>query len=176
VASWPGVPQRLDSLSLLARPRAEFATGARDNRLSSRDQASARCVRVLFVDDDEDSRIIVRCVLDYCSASTATAASASEAMRQMHAVKPDVLITDFAMPGGDGCELLGRVRSLPPEQGGAVPAALVTAAPLEDHRTRGRGAGFSAVMRKPVDVDDFCSLVAALAEQSRNHQPQRRPA
>jgi len=139
----------------------------------------SRClegVRVLFVDDDEDSRVIVRSVLDYCSASTATAASASEAMRQMQAVKPDVLITDFAMPGGDGYELLRRVRSLPPEYGGAVPAALVTAAPLEDHRTRARGAGFSEVMRKPVDIDAFCSLVAALAEQGRNHQQQRRSA
>jgi CheY-like chemotaxis protein len=133
-------------------------------------------VRVLFVDDDEDSRIIVRCVLDYCNASTATAASASEAMRQMHAVKPDVLVTDFAMPGGDGYELLRRVRSLPPEHGGAVPAALVTATPLEDHWTRARGAGFSEVMRKPVDIDAFCSLVAALAEQGRNHQQQRRSA
>jgi CheY-like chemotaxis protein len=93
----------------------------------------SRClegVRVLFVDDDEDSRTIVRYVLDYCGASTATAASASEAMRQMRTVTPDVLITDFAMPGGDGYELLRRVRSLPPEHGGAVPAALVTAAPL----------------------------------------------
>jgi CheY-like chemotaxis protein len=133
-------------------------------------------VRVLFVDDDEDSRIIVRCVLDYCGASTATAASASEAMRQMRAVKPDVLITDFAMPGGDGYELLCRVRGLPPEHGGAVPAALVTAAPLEDLRTRARGAGFSEVVRKPVDLDAFCSLVVALAEQGRNHQPQRRSA
>jgi CheY-like chemotaxis protein len=46
----------------------------------------SRClegVRVLFVDDDEDSRTIVRYVLDYCGASTATAASASEAMRHM---------------------------------------------------------------------------------------------
>jgi CheY-like chemotaxis protein len=139
----------------------------------------SRClegVRVLFVDDDEDSRVIVRSVLDYCSASTATAASASEAMRQMQAVKPDVLITDFAMPAGDGYELLRRVRSLPPEYGGAVPAALVTAAPLEDHRTRARWAGFSEVMRKPVDIDAFCSLVAALAEQGRNHHQQRRSA
>lgn len=94
----------------------------------------------------------------------------------MRAVKPDVLITDFAMPGGDGYELLRRVRSLPPEHGGAVPAALVTAAPLEDHRTRARGAGFSEVMRKPVDLDAFCSLIASLAEESRNHQQQRRSA
>src|SRR4029450_13694456 len=133
----------------------------------------SRClegVRVLFVDDDEDSRTIVRYVLDYCGASTATAASASEAMRQMRTVTPDVLITDFAMPGGDGYELLRRVRSLPPEHGGAVPAALVTAAPLEDHRTWARGAGFSDVMRKPVDLDAFYSLVAALAEQGRIHQ------
>ena len=139
----------------------------------------SRClegIRVLFVDDNEDSRIIVRCVLDYCGASTATAASASEAIRQMHAVKPDVLIADFAMPGGDGYELLRRVRSLPPEHGSAVPAALVTAAPLEDSQTRARGAGFSEVIRKPVDLDAFCSLVAALAEQGRNHQQQRRSA
>jgi DNA-binding response OmpR family regulator len=69
-----------------------------------------------------------------------------------------------------------RVRSLPREHGGAVPAALVTATPLEDHWTRARGAGFTEVMRKPVDIDAFCSLVAALAEQGRNHQQQRRSA
>jgi CheY-like chemotaxis protein len=132
-------------------------------------------IRVLFVDDDEDSRIIVRCVLDYCGAST-TAASASEAMSQIRAVKPDVLITDFAMPGCDGYEVLRRVRSLPPEHGGAVRAVLVTAAPLEDLRTRARGAGFSEVMRKPVNLDAFCSLIAALAEQGRSHQHQRRSA
>jgi CheY-like chemotaxis protein len=133
-------------------------------------------VRVLFVDDDEDSRIIVRCVLDYCGASTATASSAAEAMRQIQAVKPDVLVTDFAMPGGDGYELLRRVRSLPPEHGGAVPAALVTAAPREDHWTRARGAGFSEVVQKPVDLDAFCSFIVALAEQSRSHRQQRRSA
>jgi CheY-like chemotaxis protein len=109
-------------------------------------------------------------------ASTETAASASEAMRQMRTVKPDVVITDFAMPGGDGYELLRRVRSLPPEHGDAVPAALVTAAPLEAHRTLARGAGFSEVTREPVDLDAFCSLVAALAEQDRNRQQQRRSA
>jgi CheY-like chemotaxis protein len=146
--------------------------GARHAQSYLVDSCNLTGVRVLFVDDNEDSRIIVQYLLDYCGACTATAASASEAMRQVRALKPDVLITDFAMPGGDGYELLRRVRSLPLEDGGGVPAALLTAGPLEDHRTRACVAGFSGVMRKPVDPDAFCSLIAALAEPPA----QRRPA
>jgi CheY-like chemotaxis protein len=97
-------------------------------------------------------------------------------MGQIRAQKPDVLITDFAMPVADGYELLRRVRRPSMEDGGGVPAVLLTAAAVEDHRTRARVAGFNAVMSKPIDIEAFCSLVAALAEQGRMQHQQRRSA
>jgi CheY-like chemotaxis protein len=51
-------------------------------------------------------------------------------------MRPDVLVSDIGMPGEDGYELIGKVRALPPERGGKVPAVALTA-----YARRGSTAG-----------------------------------
>ena len=84
-------------------------------------------LKVLLVDDENDSREAISMVVKQCGAEVSTAASVAEAMEALEHQIPDVVVSDIAMPLEDGYGFIRRVRSRPADQGGSLPAIAVTA-------------------------------------------------
>ena len=120
-------------------------------------------LRVLLVEDDEGTRECVCEVLSAAGAEVRGVGSAAEAVDGLAKFKPDVLLSDLAMPIQDGFGLIAQVRSLPDEHGGRIPAAALSALAGVDDRQRALDAGFQMHVTKPVDIDDLLSAVARLA-------------
>ena len=97
---------------------------------------------------------------------TEHALSAEEGLAAIEQFRPGVLLCDVAMPGEDGYSLIRKVRRLPAERGGSVPAVALTAFGGEENRTRALTAGFQRHMVKPVDIDHLTSAIAELAHRS----------
>ncbi|HMF01084.1 MAG TPA: PAS domain S-box protein [Terriglobia bacterium] len=120
-------------------------------------------VRVLVVEDDLDTLDMLRFILDKCGAKVMTATSTSEALEVLDRWHPHALVSDLAMPGQDGYELISKVRSREPERGGNIPAVAVTAYARAEDRDRALAAGFQMHVAKPIDPDAFIAAVASLA-------------
>jgi len=147
---------------------------ARAERASERIAATAQLnppqlqgLKVLVVDDDSDARQLVRAVLEEYGSTVRLASSAGEALRAIENEVPDVLLSDIGMPGEDGYSLIRRVRALPPRQGGAVPAAALTAYTRAEDRAQVLEAGFTVHVPKPVAPDELLATVAELAQRAR---------
>jgi signal transduction histidine kinase/ActR/RegA family two-component response regulator len=147
--------------------RAPSPDGADDaapaNDLGLAANISLAGVRVLVVDDEQDSREIVRRLLNELDASVEIAASADEALSAVKQRPPDVLLSDIGMPGKDGYDLAHELRSLPEAQGGRIPAAALTAFARPEDRKRALLAGFQSHITKPVDPGELAIVVATLA-------------
>jgi CheY-like chemotaxis protein len=94
--------------------------------------------------------------------------SASEALAAIRHIRPHALISDLAMPGMDGYELMRRVRAIPEVRD--TPAIALTAHVTADARIKAFKAGFDAYVAKPVDRDEILAVVTRLA-----HRGQRSP-
>lgn len=112
-------------------------------------------LRIVIVDDDADARELLLTLLVKRSAEVFDAETANEAFELVKRERPDVLISDIAMPEQDGYTLIGRVRALPEEEGGQTPAVAVTAYAGSADRKRALEAGFNAHYAKPIDVDSL---------------------
>jgi signal transduction histidine kinase/ActR/RegA family two-component response regulator len=119
-------------------------------------------VRVLVVDDEVDTRDLLKTVLSKHGARVTTASSAAAALDLISRVKPHVLISDIGMPGTDGYALMRTVRALPPERGGQVPAVALTAYAREQDRKRAIDAGYQLYLSKPIEVAQLSASVAHL--------------
>jgi len=120
-------------------------------------------IRVLVVDDDPDSREVVREVLEQAGATVAVAASTREALASIAEEPPDVLLSDLGMPEEDGYQLLRSVRALAKDAGGGVPAAALTAYTQAEDRRAAQDAGFQSYLAKPIDPAELTAAVARLA-------------
>lgn len=122
-----------------------------------------RGIRVLVVEDDVDERDFTVALLAAAGADLRWAANVADALSTLAWWWPDVLLSDIGLPGGDGYQLLERVRAT--ARGRALPAAAVTGrTALEDCRHAFR-AGFRAHLPKPVDPDRLVMVVAGLAHR-----------
>jgi PAS domain S-box-containing protein len=126
-----------------------------------------RDLRVLLVDDEPDTLEMLTAVLKQSGAVVATAKSTAEALQTLERWLPDVLISDIGMPGEDGFELLRRMRTLPLERGGGLPAAALTAYAHDDDRLRTLSAGFQTHISKPINPTEFVEAIASLAGRTR---------
>jgi signal transduction histidine kinase/CheY-like chemotaxis protein len=123
-------------------------------------------VEVLVVDDEPDALEVVRRMLEACGAEVRCARSAAQALEAITRRRPTVLVSDIAMPGKDGYELLRELRRM--EKGSArLPAVALTAYASEQDRQRMLDAGFQAYLAKPVNAPELVGTVAGLA---RNRQ------
>ncbi|HET7730038.1 MAG TPA: CHASE domain-containing protein [Usitatibacter sp.] len=141
----------------------------------ARDAHMLHGVRVLVVDDDAVSRELARDLLRAQGADVRAASSARQALEAIAQEPPDVLLSDIGMPEMDGYALLRRVRALRPEQGGAVPAAAITAYARDSDREAALAAGFDRHIAKPLRGDELARVVAALVT-SRSPSAARAPA
>ncbi|HEY2365440.1 MAG TPA: ATP-binding protein [Polyangiaceae bacterium] len=123
-------------------------------------------LRVLMVDDEPDARDLVRAVLEHSGSIVRTAPDVRSALDALRNEVPDVLLSDIGMPGESGYDLIRQVRALPPERGGDVPAAALTAYVRPEDRRKVLGAGFMMHVPKPVDPAELVAVVAALARSS----------
>lgn len=89
--------------------------------------------------------------------------SAAEALEALEQHKPDILISDLGMPDEDGYSLISKIRALPPERGGQIPAAALTAYARAEDRMRVLRSGFQFHLPKPVDSAELVTVVASLA-------------
>jgi PAS domain S-box-containing protein len=120
-------------------------------------------VRVLLVEDERDTRELLKTILEGCGAVVTEAASAGEALAALEHVRPDVLVSDIGMPGENGYELIKKVRALPAECGGRVPAVALTAYAGAKDRRRALLAGFHTHLAKPVEPDELLAVLASLS-------------
>jgi PAS domain S-box-containing protein len=116
-------------------------------------------VRVLLVDDDADARDVMQRLLGLYGAQVSTASSAQEALDKIGTFHPDVLISDIGMPQEDGYDLIGRLRSLPPERGGRLPALALTAFARPEDGSRAIDAGYQVHLAKPVQPAELLRAV-----------------
>ena len=119
-------------------------------------------VRVLVVDDDEESRDVVAAHLHGCHAAVATVPSAADGFALLQREHFDVLLADIGMPGEDGYSLIQRVRAQCPPGSASIPAAALTAFAREEDRERALRAGFQLHLSKPIDPSALAAAVAAL--------------
>ncbi|HEY0083160.1 MAG TPA: ATP-binding protein, partial [Pyrinomonadaceae bacterium] len=136
--------------------RAEAATAAGH-------VAELAGLRVLIVDDEADSRLLLRTIVEQSGAKARVAASAAEALAAFAEFRPDILVSDIGMPQEDGYALLRQVRALSPEAGGRIPAIALTAYAREDDRVRALQAGFQIHVAKPVNPPELVAVIVGLA-------------
>jgi CheY-like chemotaxis protein len=125
-------------------------------------------IKVLIVDDDRDTRDLIEWVLKRVGAEVTAVGSAREALEAIDRDKPHVLVSDIAMPEEDGYSLLRKIRALPPEHGGRIPAIALTAHSLVQDRLQSLRAGFQSHVPKPVVPEEMVEVVASVIHLRRN--------
>jgi CheY-like chemotaxis protein len=125
-------------------------------------------LRVLLVEDERDGRELLTETVRAAGAETFAVESASEAFEAFASFRPDVLVSDVAMPVEDGYSLVRRLRRLSPEDGGRVPAIAVSAYAREEDRIRSLAAGFQQHITKPLDPTELVGAIDRLVRRGRN--------
>ena len=124
-------------------------------------------IRILAVDDDPDTLDFLCFVLEREGALVTCFDRPDDALARLkeatEANRPHVLISDLAMPKKDGVWLLKAVRSLPPDQGGDVPALALTAFTSQSTSDQLAEVGFQMRLTKPMDPAALVDAVLALA-------------
>jgi signal transduction histidine kinase len=119
-------------------------------------------LQVLVVDDEKDAREVLTEILRRAHAHVTVASSAAEALDLLVRFQPAVLVSDIGMPDEDGFTLMRKVRALPENRGGRIPAVALTAYARPVDRQQAMMAGYDSHVRKPVDPVELVGVVADL--------------
>ena len=114
-------------------------------------------MRILVVDDDEDSAVLLRYLLERQGWKVDTTGTAAQAKRALHDVEYQVLVTDLYLPDGLGLSLLD------PPPSGLFAAVLVSGALDEANRKESRALGFHRCFAKPVSAPELVRAIRSLA-------------
>jgi signal transduction histidine kinase/ActR/RegA family two-component response regulator len=147
-----------------ARERVKDAA-ARRRRTPLRQRAARQLkgLRILVVDDEPRVREAIALVLRDAGSKVNLAASSAEAMTTLRRGRWDVVVSDIGMPGEDGYSFVRRLRKLPANEGGSVPAVALTGYTRAQDQARALEAGFDLHLAKPVEADDLIAAVATVA-------------
>jgi CheY-like chemotaxis protein len=122
-------------------------------------------VRILLVEDTDDARELLVFVLQQCSAVVTAAANAAEGFEAFLRERPQIVVTDLAMPGYDGYWLLQQVRAH--AAAADVPAVALTAYTERYSRDQVLAAGFDAWLPKPIDPSELCVALRRVLASDR---------
>lgn len=146
-------------------PEMEVVPALDGNHGSREREFDLSGLRVLIVDDEQDTLEIVSLLLRRYGATVRTSLSSGDAFEVFNEWKPSVLISDLGMPGEDGYSLISKVRALPPEAGGETPALALTAYVRDEDQRRTIAAGYAMHLKKPVEPFSLAEAVARLGKR-----------
>jgi CheY-like chemotaxis protein len=117
---------------------------------------------ILVVEDHDDARRYIEIFLRQLGANVIGARNAIEALEAVQTRRPNLVLSDIAMPGRDGFQLLCQIRALERVGERAVPIIAMSAlvSPTEGHRIL--NAGFSAYLRKPFTPDKLLETIKSV--------------
>lgn len=125
---------------------------------------------MLVVDDHGDSRRSLQVLLEVRGANVIGADSGLSALRMLESFRPDILLSDIAMDGMDGLELIEKIRSREQVQpltasGGTLLAGAVTAFGSAEFRKKCLAAGYQFHIAKPLDFNELMATILSLARK-----------
>jgi PAS domain S-box-containing protein len=139
--------------------RADAAHGGAEIESASEHnerQAVLGGLRILIVEDEPDTRVLLRKALERFGAKVETCELAEEALAALDASEFDVILSDIAMPGEDGYALIEKIRA----RGRRTPAIAFTAYAREEDKKRALAAGFQLHLAKPIAPRELAEAVA----------------
>lgn len=151
----------IESAPMVAPPRVEPTS-----RIPEPDRSSLPSLagtKVLAVDDQTYTRDIVAAILRRCGAEVTTADSVAEALDQVAASKPDVIVCDIAMPQEDGYAFVRKLRSMSDKKIASLPVIALTAFGRFEDRDTALSSGFDDYLKKPVEPADLANAVLSAA-------------
>ncbi len=119
-------------------------------------------LRILVVDDDADSRELIKTMLINSKAEVRTAATATAALELFREWCPQLVLSDIEMPTTNGYELISELRKLEVGRPSRIPAIALTAYARPEDRLRALSAGFQMHVAKPVEVEELVTIIASL--------------
>jgi CheY-like chemotaxis protein len=115
--------------------------------------------RVLVVEDDPDTLDTLLMLLEAHGANACGVLGGAEALQKLASFRPDLVLSDIAMPGEDGFALIAKIRKRPPSEGGRVPVLAISAHVYPEDHQRAFAAGFQGFLNKPVTADALLRAV-----------------
>lgn len=120
--------------------------------------------RILVVDDDKNTRILLKAVLEAERYTVFTAENGEEALRVMEGEHIDLVVLDIMMPKMDGLTVLRRIR----EEGNTLPVLLLTAKSEIDDRVEGLDSGADDYLTKPFAAKELLARIRAMTRRHPN--------
>ena len=124
-------------------------------------------LRIIVLDQEDESRDLLRTLLEQRGATVLTVASVADALHALESWRPDVLVSDSLSPEHDSYVLVGKVHSLDADRGGRIPAVALTTVARTDERLRGMFAEVLRDVPKPVEPAVLTTEIARLAGRER---------
>ena len=124
-------------------------------------------VRILVVDDEADTLDLLVFILEKYGVKVRAVTSSAEVLEMLAQWQPDLLLSDIGMPEIDGYMLIRQIRSLPPEQGGEIPAIALTAYAGETNQQQILQAGFTRHITKPVEPAKLAVAIASVVGRTQ---------
>jgi two-component system OmpR family response regulator len=120
--------------------------------------------RLLIVEDDPSIAELLSVALSFAGFEVRTAATASEALREVVALAPDLVVLDIMLPDADGFDVLRRIRA----QGSHLPVLFLSARDTVADRVAGLTLGAADYVVKPFSMDEVLARIrAVLRRQDR---------
>ena len=127
--------------------------------------------RVLCVDDDEDSRVILIMLLKSALIEAKAVGTGAQALSSIQRERFDLYLLDSRLPDLDGFDLCRQMRAVDPD----TPILFFSGAAYEADKKRGIEAGASAYVIKP-DLDGLLGSIKQFVSRTESAAPQRVPA
>ncbi|MDZ8053616.1 MAG: response regulator [Aulosira sp. ZfuVER01] len=131
-------------------------------------------LRVLLVEDNEDTQLLLTFLLEDSGANVAVTASAYEALAVLEQTQPDILLCDIGLPEIDGYTLIRKIRAMSAQQVKQIPAIAVTAYAQDTSEKEALASGFQAYLVKPIEPIEFINSVANVLKNNYRTNPARK--
>lgn len=137
-----------------------------DNGLSKEKTPALDGLRILYVEDDFDSREALATALLLFGAEVRSVATVHEALAILTVWKPDIILSDIGLPDEDGFDLIRKVRSRLPGEGGRIPAIALTGYAGSIEHEQALSAGYHKCLVKPIEPGHLAEVIKTFVGQN----------